>query len=149
MSSLADLFKIIEEEKSIFKIVTKTKNESFFIEKWIVHHLNILQDTKLIIFDNMSDDDYVHSIYRKYRDNIILAKFDVYMDDIHMTSSFAKLYKSLSISTKFFTIIDSDEFLYMYDDGKIVNDNSIVKFINDNNDCNFFAPCWIENISDK
>jgi hypothetical protein len=144
-----DLFKLIEQEKSIFKIITKTKNENFFIEKWIVHHLNILQDTKLIVFDNMSDDKYVNRIYRKYRNNIILFKFDMYMDSIHMARKFMQLYKSLSVSSKFFTIIDSDEYLYLYDGDRIINDNTIIKFLEENTDCNFFAPCWIENVADS
>jgi hypothetical protein len=144
-----DVYKVIEQEKAVFKIVTKTKNEGFFIEKWIVHHLNILKDTRLIVFDNMSDDEYVHSIYKKYRDNIILVKFDMYMDCIHMANTFMQLYKSLSISSKFFTIIDSDEFLYFYDGGKIVKNGSIIQFLEDSTDCNFFAPCWLENIADN
>ncbi|MCL2122806.1 MAG: glycosyltransferase family 2 protein [Desulfovibrionaceae bacterium] len=143
------VFKFLEHDKSIFKIVTKTKNEHFFIEKWIVHHLNILKGTKLIIFDNMSDDDYVLSIYRKYKDNIIIVKFDMYMDKIHMANNFLQLYKSLSVSSKFFTIIDSDEYLYLYDGDKVIKDNSIVKFLEDNADCNFFTPCWIENLANN
>jgi hypothetical protein len=144
------VFKVIEQEKSPFKIVTKTKNERFFIEKWILHHLNILQDTKLIIFDNMSDDEHVRSIYQKYRNNIILFKFNMYMDNIHMISEFLRFYRALASSSKFFTFIDSDEYLYLYDgaNNQVVKDNSIVKFLNDNTDCNFFAPCWLENIRD-
>jgi hypothetical protein len=115
-----DVFKFIEQDKSVFKIVTKKKNESFFIEKWIVHHLNIIRDTKLIIFDNMSNDEYVHSIYRKYKDNIILIKFNMYMDCIHMCNKFMSLYKSLAASSRFFTIIDSDEYLYLYNDNKVI-----------------------------
>ena len=148
-NSNVDLFKVIEQEKSIFKIVTKTKNESFFIEKWIIHHLNIVHDTKLIIFDNMSDDSYVHDIYRKYRDNIILAKFNFYMDSIHMANKFMALYKSLAISSKFFMIIDSDEYLYLYDNEKTYKDNSIVQFLNENSDCNFFAPYWINTLTNS
>jgi hypothetical protein len=137
---------IIERDKSVFKIVTKTKNETFFIEKWITHHLNILQDTKLIIFDNMSDDEYVYSIYEKYKDNIILIQFDLYMDCIHLLHWSKQIHKSISISSKFFTIIDSDEYLYLYDNDKLTNDNRVVKFIEDNQNCNFFCPCYLENI---
>jgi hypothetical protein len=71
------------------------------------------------------------------------------MDFIHMGNRFIELYKSLSISSKFFTIIDSDEFLYLYDDNRVIKDNYIVQFLDNNIDCNFFAPCWIENIGDN
>jgi hypothetical protein len=143
------VYSTIEKEKSVFKIITKTKNENFFIEKWIIHHLNILQDTKLIIFDNMSDDAYVHSIYEKYKDDIILVSFDWYMDCLHFLSWSKQLYQSVAISSNFFTIIDSDEYLYIYDDNKLVNDNRIIKFLGDNTDCNFYCPCFLENITDN
>lgn len=143
------LYSAIEQDKAVFKIVTKTKNERFFIEKWITHHLNIVQDAKLIIFDNMSDDEHVHSVYRKYKDNILLIKFYGYMDCIHMANKFMRLYETLAASSSFFTIIDSDEYLYLYDDGKLIKDNAIVKFLEANADCNFFAPCWLENKEDN
>lgn len=144
--SIVNVFDRIRNDRSTFKIVTKTRNEDFFIEKWIVHHLAILQDVKIVIFDNMSDNEYVHEIYRKYKDKIILAKFDMYMDTIHMGHKFIQLYKALAESSRFFTIIDSDEFLYFYDGNRVVKDGSMVEFLAKNSDCNFFAPCWIENI---
>ena len=148
-TSFNELCSLIEKDKAVFKIVTKTKNEIFFIEKWIIHHLNILQDTKLIIFDNMSDDDYVKSIYEKYKNNMILVEFDGYMDHLHMAKWSMQIYKALSDSSEFFTIIDSDEYLYLWDGHKIVKDSSIIQFLEENDDCNFFAPLWIENISDN
>ncbi|MDR2055848.1 MAG: hypothetical protein LBQ10_08290 [Desulfovibrio sp.] len=138
---------LVEREKSIFKIVTKTKNENFFIEKWIRHHIKILKNTKLIIFDNMSTDEYVIDIYKKYERNIILVKFDGFMDAIHMAHLFMPLYKALSRSSIFFTIIDSDEYLYLYDGNTIVSDCSVTAFLKDNQNAHFFAPCWMDNIN--
>lgn len=66
-----------------------------------------------------------------------------------MGHKFIQLYKSLSVSSKFFTIIDSDEFLCFYDGDRVVKDNSMVEFLDRNMDCNFFAPCWMENIEDN
>jgi hypothetical protein len=66
-----------------------------------------------------------------------------------MVSWFKQLYKSLSISSKFFTIIDSDEFLYLYDGDKVIKDNSIIQFLEKNTDCNFFVPCYIENVTEN
>jgi hypothetical protein len=143
------VYSALESEKSIFKIVLKTKNEVFFIEKWIIHHLNILQDAKLIIFDNMSDDEYIHNIYEKYQDNIILIKFNWYMDCLHIVNYSKNIYKALSASSKFFTIIDTDEYLYLYDGNKVINDNSIVKFLEENTDCNFFVPAYLNNITNS
>jgi hypothetical protein len=138
---------LVEQDKSVFKIVTKTKNENFFIEKWILHHIKILKYTKIIIFDNMTVDEYVINIYKKYEKNIILVKFDGFMDAIHMAHLFMPLYKALSRSSMFFTIIDSDEYLYLYDGNKIINDSSITSFLEDSLNMHFFAPCWMDNIN--
>jgi hypothetical protein len=138
---------LVEQEKSVLKIVMKTKNENFFIEKWIQHHIKLLKDTRLIIFDNMSTDEHVIGIYKKYEKNILLVKFDGFMDAIHMAHLFMPLYRDLSRSSLFFTIIDSDEYLYLYDGNKIINDGSIVSLLEDSQDAHFFAPCWINNIN--
>jgi hypothetical protein len=95
----------------------------------------------------MSTDEYVIDIYKKYEKNILLIKFDGFMDAIHMANLFMPLYKSLSRSSVFFTIIDSDEYLYLYDGNKAVNDNSIISFLKDNMNVHFFAPCWLDNIN--
>jgi hypothetical protein len=97
----------------------------------------------------MSDDEYVYSIYEKYKNEIILVQFDWYFDSIHMVHRAKQVYRSLAASSKFFTIIDSDEYLYLYDQCRVIKDNSIVKFIENNIDCNFFVPYWIENIADN
>ncbi|MDR1660302.1 MAG: hypothetical protein LBR94_08200 [Desulfovibrio sp.] len=57
------------------------------------------------------------------------------------------LYRALARSSLFFTIIDSDEYLYLYDGNKIINDGSIVSLLNGSQDARFFAPCWINNVN--
>ena len=140
------LFHAIVKDKATFKIVTKTRNESFFIEKWIQHHLAIVPGSRLIIFDNLSDEKVVHDVYKKYAERILLVKFEGYMDCIHMAHHSLWLYQALAASSDFFTIIDSDEYLYLYDGHRLVHDASIGTFLRANTDCNFFAPCWLENL---
>jgi hypothetical protein len=137
----------IEQEKSVFKIVTKTKNESFFIERWLKHHIPIVGNSKIIVFDNISTDKNVISIYKKYKENILLAEFNGFMDKIHMANFCMPLYKALSNSSDFFTIIDSDEYLYLSVDDKIVHDDSVRAFLRNNTEVNFFPTYWLENIN--
>jgi hypothetical protein len=68
------------------------------------------------------------------------------MDCVHMAHLFMPLYKALAASSEFFTIIDTDEYLYLFDGKKIVNDDSITLFLKNNTDVNFFAPCYVQNI---
>lgn len=137
---------LIEETKATLKIVTKMKNENFFVEKWITHHLNIVGDSKIIVFDNMSTESEVFTVYEKYKDRIILVEFDGYMDLIHMSNVFMQLYRSLAASSLFFTIIDADEYLYLWDGAKAVSDESVVSFLEAMTDVSFFAPLWLSNV---
>lgn len=137
---------LIEKERATLKIVTKMKNETYFVEKWILHHLKILGNTRLIIFDNMSTEDSVFEVYEKYKNNIILISFDMYMDCIHMASKFFSLYQALAKSTKYFTIIDADEFLCLYDQNTITSDHSIVSSLKRSEKVDFFAPLWLQNV---
>lgn len=142
----AAICNLIEKERAALKIVTKMKNETYFAEKWIQHHAKILGNTKLIVFDNMSTERSVFDIYQKYKDNIILISFDMYMDCIHMASNFFSLYQYLAKSAKYFTIIDADEFLYLYDQGKLISDDSISRYLCKADKVDFFAPLWLQNI---
>lgn len=137
---------LLKEEKATLKIATKMKNETYFAEKWIRHHLKILGDTRLIIFDNMSTEESVFTVYEKYKNNIILISFDMYMDSIHMVSNFFHLYFSLAKSAKYFTVIDADEFLCLYERDKIVSDNSLINHLNESEEVDFFAPLWLQNV---
>ncbi|MDR2573276.1 MAG: glycosyltransferase family 2 protein [Desulfovibrio sp.] len=137
---------LIAREKSVFKIVTKTKNEAFFIERWIQHHLPMVGDSRIVIFDNMSSDKHVINIYKKYRKNILLIHFDGFMDRIHMAEFCMPIYEALSNSAEFFTIIDSDEYLYLYNGDGVVHDNFVTSFLRENADANFFPTCWMDNI---
>lgn len=145
----ANYLQDILHSKTTLKIITKTKNERLLIEKWIKHHLAIIGEGKLIIFDNMSDDEYVLDIYEKYKDNIILIKFASHHNDVHSYELFKDLYDAVAESTDFFTVLDTDEFLYLYDDNKAIHDTSILDYLRENKDCDFFAPCWLDNIEEK
>lgn len=139
----------IEGNKATLKIVAKMKNESFFVEKWILHHLQIAGDANVIIVDNMSTESEVFEVYEKYKKRIILIEYDDYMDFVHMSNVFMQLYRSLTASALFFTIIDADEYLYLWDGGKAVSDGSIVSFLAGSTDVSFFAPLWLANVGDN
>ena len=136
----------IGSEKANLKIVTKTKNEVFFLEKWIRHHKKISDGARLIIFDNMSTDDEVFEIYKKYWNDILVFSFTSEVDSIHTTYKFMDLYAILKKTCNFFTIIDSDEFLYLYDGLKLIDDSRIINILQNRTNINLFVPAWLDTI---
>lgn len=140
---------LIASEKAVLKIVTKMKNESYFAERWILHYKNILGDVKLIVFDNMSTEPEVFEVYEKYKEHILLIRFEGFMDCLHMANKFMRLYQALAASARFFAILDADEFLYMTDGAKAISDQTIVTFLEGQEDVRFFAPFWLANINDR
>ena len=94
---LDEICSCVSAEKTTLKIVTKTKKEVFFLEKWIRHHKQITNCARLIIFDNMSTDDEVFKIYKKYENDILVFSFQLYVDSIHMAHRFNPLYSSLEV----------------------------------------------------
>jgi hypothetical protein len=135
----------IARTPATLKILLKTKNDPYFLEPWIVHHHKIVGDGNIIIFDNMSDNDEVLGIYEKYKDVAVFIRFPGYHDSIHHTEQFSELYRSLSQSTKFFTFLDTDEFLVLFDGEKCHRDHCLNEFINRNDTADVFPGTWLKN----
>jgi hypothetical protein len=140
---------LVEGNKATLKIVAKMKDESYFAEKWILHHLKIAGDSNVIIIDNMSTESEVFAVYEKYKRRILLIAYDDYMDFVHMSNVFMQFYRSLAASSSFFTIIDADEYLYWWDGAKAVSDESMLAFLDGKRDVSFFAPLWLANVGDN
>lgn len=139
---------LIRSTRAVFKIVLKSKNETYFLERWIQYHKNILRKTKLIIFDNLSDEKETLDLYEKYADDLILVSFSSHVDSIHMRNpeyNFKPLYQALMDSSKFYQFLDTDEFLGYFDGEKLIKDSSMVSFMGKNTGVNFFATCWLHN----
>lgn len=137
-----DTDKIVEQIKSrqtFLKIILKTFNDSFFLEKWIKHHANIVGLENLIIFDNMSNDNDVFAIYEKYKELSVFqfatGKRDAAHgvpvmggrhNQIHDRKIFNSLYDALQSSCQYMLFIDTDEFLVWLDKDRWYADSSIL-----------------------
>ena len=99
------------------KILLKTKNEFYFIKKWVDHHYS--DGIGLIIFDNNSDDLNVLNYYLTLPDDVLVVKYFGYHNDIHNLDLYSDLYTSIQESSTNFIALDTDEFL-AYTDGKFV-----------------------------
>ena len=61
--------------KATFKILLKTKDDPFLLERWISHHQRIVGPDNIIIFDNMSTNPAVLYLYEKCRDTVRVIRF--------------------------------------------------------------------------
>ena len=135
----------IERVRSPLKIILKTKNDPFFIARWIEHHLKIVGPENLIIFDNMSDDPEVLSVYREYAGKIAIIKFAGRHNDLHHTGTYKALYDALAQSSAYFLFIDTDEYLVLIEDDTYCDGDCIVKFILENRHYPLFPTVWLWN----
>ena len=135
----------IRRTPAALKILLKTKNDPYFLERWIVHHHKIAGDGNVIVFDNMSDNDEVLRIYEKYKEVAVLIRFPGHFGSVHWVNQFPDLYDSLAHSTKFFTFLDTDEFLVLFDAGKCHRDHRLSEFIERNDAADVFPGTWLPN----
>ena len=135
----------IEMVRSPLKIVLKTKNDPFFIERWIKHHIKIVGPENLIIFDNMSDDPEVLSTYLKYGDQIHIIQFAGPHNNVHHIPTYNNLYRSLAKSSKYFLFVDTDEYLVLIENATYCDDSRILHFILENRNYAVFPTVWLWN----
>lgn len=132
----------IRKNKCSFKLILKTYNDPFFLERWILHHGEVFGYEKIIVADNMSDDPDVLAVYDKY--DVFVFSFEQHHNRLHDRADFADFYKALSDSCRHTLLIDTDEFLYFYD-GTFVDNKLAPRVITEIPD-NASVPCvWIEN----
>jgi hypothetical protein len=110
---------IISKKFTKFKIVLKTKDDNFFIRKWVEHHA--VKDIGVIIFDNFSTDEKVLSYYKELPDDILVVKYQgsskygAPHNSLHDVNTFSLLYKAIQESCDNFCFLDTDEFLSITD----------------------------------
>lgn len=135
----------IERHHAPVKIVLKTKNDRFLIERWIRHHSRIVGLENLIIFDNMSDDHDVLSVYREYRDWTGIVTFAGHQNNLHHTGLCRDLYRALAKSSEYFLFLDTDEFLVLIENDKYYDDDGILAFVRGNRNFDLFPGTWLWN----
>lgn len=113
----AEVLSRIAANGADFKIILKTKDETHFLKDWVVHHRRIAGEAGLVIFDNGSTHPEVLDYYKTLGDRILVVHFSNYMNDLHRPFLMPGLYEALRASSRWFTFIDSDEFLYWVSPG--------------------------------
>ncbi|MGA2537709.1 MAG: hypothetical protein ABSF53_16950, partial [Terracidiphilus sp.] len=105
----------IERDHRPFKILLKTKDDPEMLRDWITHHQKIVEIGGLIILDNMSSDPRVSEVYAGLDRRCPIIRFSGFLDNVHNTDHFSKLYQALRASCAYFTFLDTDERLTLFD----------------------------------
>jgi hypothetical protein len=130
-----------------FKILIKTKDEPDRLRTWIAHHSGIVGLDNLIIFDNMSTDQATLGIYAQFESELLIVQFDGFLNAVHHTRIFAELYAALRESCDYFTFLDTDEYLALYDGGDGFHfRKEIVSFLRDHKKTMVFPGTWLRNL---
>ena len=137
----------IREDAAILKILLKTRNEHLLIERWLAYYLNILGPAcRIIILDNMSTDESVFAAYARFADNIILIQYDGNVDTAHSPARFGGLYSAVRASCGFYALLDTDEFLCLYDGHSVVRDRRILSFLEERGEAKLFPSLYLHNL---
>jgi hypothetical protein len=143
----AEICAQLERVRSPIKILLITRNESLFLERWIEHHARIVGLENLVIFDNMSVDPHVLSVYQRYRGRIQIARLKGHYATIFHARAQADLYRSLAKSSDYFLFIDTDEYLVAVENGNYVSDERVAAFVMRNSACDLFPTTWLWNVN--
>ena len=137
----------IARHGSTMKIVIKTKDDPFFLARWVEHHSAIVGLENLIIFDNCSNDDRVLALYSDIESRATVVSFSGYADRIHRYEQFTELYDALRASTEFYSFIDTDEALvWARPDGTYLADQRILSELRSLPSPKVVPGVWLENV---
>ncbi len=136
----------IARSKGPLKLVLKTKNDPYFLPRWISHHRQIVGNENLIIADNGSTDPDVISIYERECSDILIVRLDgLHYDLNYPNGRFAQLYAALRASSQFYMFIDTDEFIGYYDGRHISFDERILEpLAAASKSSNFIPSTWLQ-----
>ena len=139
-----DICARVRATKSELKIVLKTKDEKLFLPRWIKHHRNLVEPSNLIILDNMSVNEEVIRVYDALPSDCILFQHDGAVNDLHHVELFQDLYDAIRTSSRYYTVIDTDEFLYFLHEGRMIADHTFSAQFSAGSD-GVFPGFWLQN----
>ena len=127
------------------KFVLKTKDDPFFIRRWVAHHRKISGLDGLVIFDNESTHPDVLSFYREIEAEAVVVRFGGLHNNLHRVHEYTTLYQALSDSCSYFAFLDSDEFVYWFEEsGQYLDDARMIDRILATQDV-AIPGMWLEN----
>ncbi len=128
----AEIAEAIAARGGALRIVLKTRDDPFFLERWIRHHAAIVGLERLVVFDNGSVLPEVDAIYRRYRaEGLLAVRFRRWCNDLHATATFAGLYRALARSSAYYCALDTDEFLVLLKDRRWTAGAAVADFLRD------------------
>jgi hypothetical protein len=134
----------IANSPAVLKILLKTKNDPILLERWIEHHCRIVGARNILIFDNMSDDPGVLSIYDRHPD-VLVVRFTGFHNNVHRVEMFSDLYAALRDSAQFFVFLDTDEFLTLIEGERCHPNAAILEFLQSDPLAQVFPGTWLYN----
>jgi hypothetical protein len=137
---------MIAGQKAPLRILLKTKDEPRRLALWIAHHAGIAGLENLIVFDNMSSDRNVLHIYERFYGKFPIIRYDGFQDMLHQRRVNDMLYQALAQSCAYSMLIDTDEFLSLYDGARFWTDSRIVEFVMSSRDTPVFPGTWLDNL---
>ena len=141
-----EVCRLIANSPTLLRVILKTKDDEMLIERWIRHYSAFLKHPQsILIFDNMSSNTKVLEAYEKYADRITLIKFSFYFNRLQENTLLPELYQAIWDSSTFYTLVDTDEFLYLYDGDKIIADERILSLLHKSRNVSFFPTFWLKN----
>lgn len=134
----------IERTRSTLKIVLKTKNDRHFLSDWIEYYSKMAGVNSIIVFDNDSDDAEVFRIYDAYPE-LLVVRFSGFYNEIHSPEKFPELYRALKISSTMYAFLDTDEFLVLVEDLKVIPPLEAMTKLASANPRDFIPAVWVSN----
>src|SRR5690606_26182461 len=96
--------------------------------------------------DNMSTALEVEKLYAEYSGRVSIYRYSGFHNFLHQRAAYPELYLALRKSCSHFAILDTDERLALFDDGRLKFDKTVVRFVADNDDLPALPGTWIANL---
>lgn len=133
----------IKSTASPFKVLLKTKDDAYFLDKWIRHHASIVGLENLIIFDNDSQDPAVDAVFAKFANSLLTIRYHGFHNDLHDCEKSADLYGALKDSCRYFQFLDSDEFLILVRGHRWYADDVILRYLQHHDGAHVIPSPWL------
>ncbi|MGQ0618890.1 MAG: glycosyltransferase family 2 protein [Panacagrimonas sp.] len=133
----------IRSRRATFKILLKTRDDPYFLDRWIQHHARIVGLDNLIVFDNGSTDPAVAEILDRYAPDLLVIRFTGLHNRVHHVNRFPKLYRALITSCRYFAFLDTDEFLSLIRGHQHYSSPLIVDYLDHFPAATTFPTTWL------
>ncbi len=140
-----DICQAISSVPAEMKIVLKTKNEKFLLERWISHHSEIVGSQNIIIMDNASTSPAVLNVYDNLSPEALVVSYPGHHNLLHEIEVFPELYEALRQSSRFYIFLDTDEFLYWFRSGCYLSPLGIETFLQESDPETSSPGIWLSN----